>query len=492
MSAKPSDIVPAGQGFLPPTGAGLAPDAELPRLLEGYNQILKLIASGRPSSEVLSRLVQIVEELAAPAICSILFLDGRRLYDGAAPNLPVAYRRAINGAEIGPAAGSCGTAAYRRAPVVVRDIATDPLWDKYRDLALPLGLRACWSQPIMSDEGEVLGTLALYYREPREPGAEDWALLDGMAQLVRVLLVRDKREKALLLSQQSLLANEHRLSDRIDELEQTRERLQQKTAELERLAVDLTQARNEAATANRMKSEFLANMSHELRTPLNAIIGFSDIIKSETLGPVGNDIYRDYARDIHDSGQHLLAIINEVLDLSRIEAGRFELSEFLIDLREVTASCYRLMRERARTADIELTMDLPVDLPLVYADEIKIKQVLLNLLSNAVKFTARGGRVRITAHEADDGGIVFAVADTGIGMRSEDIPIALEPFCQVDSLLARKYEGTGLGLPLAKAIVEHHGGRLWIESELGKGTTVYFSLPAERSVIHRQAAPAQG
>ncbi len=491
MPDKPPDSVIAGQGFLP-RGASLASDAELPRLVDGHNQVLKLIASGRPSTEVLERLVQVVEELAAPAICSILFLDGHRLYDGVGPRLPEAYRRSINGEEIGPSAGSCGTAAYRRAPVVVHDIATDPLWERYRHLALPVGLRACWSQPIMSDEGEVLGTFALYYREPREPGIQDWALLEGMAQLVHVLLERDKREKALLLTQQSLLANEHRLSDRIDELERTRERLQQKTAQLEQLAADLTQARNVAATANRMKSEFLANMSHELRTPLNAIIGFSDIMVSEILGPVGNDIYRDYAKDIHDSGQHLLAIIGEVLDLSRIEAGRFVLSEFLIDLRGVTASCYRLMRERAQAADVELAMDLPADLPLVYADEIKIKQVLLNLLSNAVKFTPRGGRVGVAVQETGTGDIIFAVADTGIGMRSEDIPIALEPFCQVDSLLTRKYEGTGLGLPLAKAIVEHHGGRLWIESEPGKGTTVHFSLPAERSVTHRQAAPAEG
>jgi signal transduction histidine kinase len=468
------------------------PDVELRRVLEGHNHILKLIARGRPSSEVLERLTRIVEELASPAICSVLFLEERRLRHGAAPSLPDAYCQAIDGVEVGPAVGSCGTAAYRRAPVVVRDIATDPLWRDYRDFALSFGLRACWSQPILTEEGDVLGTFALYYREVRDPGAEDWKLLEGMAQLVRVLIERDKREKALLASQQSVRANEQRLSDRIAELEQTRERLQQKTGQLEQLAADLTQARNEAATASRMKSEFLANMSHELRTPLNAIIGFSDIIMSETLGPVKNDTYRDYARDINDSGQHLLAIIGEVLDLSRIEAGRFELSEFMIDLREVAASCNRLMRERARTAGLDLAMDMPVNLPLVYADEIKIKQVLLNLLSNAVKFTARGGRIRMTACHAGDGGVVFAVADTGIGMRAEDIPVALEPFRQVDSLLARKYEGTGLGLPLAKSIVEHHGGRMWIESEPGKGTTVFFSLPAERSVTPRQAAPAQG
>jgi two-component system cell cycle sensor histidine kinase PleC len=465
-----------------PSVSPAAPPADrLQRLLAGQNEVLRLIASGRPSAEVLDRLTRVVEAMAPPAICSVLFIENGHLRHGAAPHLPEVYTRAVDGLAIGPKVGSCGTAAYRRAPVVVRDIATDPLWEDYRDFALPLGLRACWSQPILSDDGEVLGTFALYYGEPREPAPDDWELLEGMAQLVRVLIERDKRERAL----QEI---EQRLRDRVAELEQTRERLQQKTAQLEQLAADLTQARNEAATANRMKSEFLANMSHELRTPLNAIIGFSEIIMSEMLGPLGSPTYQAYARDINDSGQHLLAIIGEVLDLSRIEAGRFELSESLIDLQETAASCTRLMRERAQSAGIELKTSLPDDLPLVYADEIKIKQVLLNLLSNAVKFTPQDGRITLTARRDADGGVVLEVTDTGIGMRSEDIPIALEPFRQIDSMLSRKYEGTGLGLPLAKAIVEHHGGRLSIETALDQGTTVTIHLPPERTVV----APRRG
>jgi signal transduction histidine kinase len=463
------------------------PDAVSRRVLEGQNDILKLIARGRPSTEVLELLARVVEDLSAPAICSVLFLEGTRLRHGSAPSLPEEYCRAIDGVQIGPNVGSCGTAAYRHAPVVVRDIATDPLWADFRDLALGFGLRACWSQPILTEEGGVLGTFALYYREPREPRPADWELLEGMARLVRVLIERDKRERTLFLTQQSLRANEQRLSERITELEQTRERLQQKTAQLEQLAIDLTQARNEAATASRMKSEFLANMSHELRTPLNAIIGFSDIIMSETLGPLRQDTYRSYAKDINESGQHLLAIISEVLDLARIEAGRFELSEAVVDLARIATGCARLVRERARGAGIELALDLPGTLPFVYVDEIRMKQVLLNLLSNAVKFTPQGGRVIISAEQVADGGMEIRVADTGIGMRPEDIPVALEPFRQVDSLLARKYEGTGLGLPLAKSIVEHHGGSLHIESAPGEGTTVTVALPAERTVAGRPA-----
>ena len=230
MPPRPSDIAtkPTDRAGPPGDGRPVArlpdrprPDGNSQRVLEGQNRILKLIVHGRPSSEVLEALARAVEDLARPALCSVLLLEGSRLRHGSAPSLPAEYCSAIDGVEIGPNAGSCGTAAYRRAPVVVRDIATDLLWADYRDFALGFGLRACWSPPILTEEGNVLGTFALYYREPREPLPEDWDLLEGMAQLVRVLIERDKRERALLQTQQSLRANEQRLSERVAELEQT-------------------------------------------------------------------------------------------------------------------------------------------------------------------------------------------------------------------------------------------------------------------------------
>jgi len=234
-------------------------------------------------------------------------------------------------------------------------------------------------------------------------------------------------------------------------------------------------------TANRAKSEFLANMSHELRTPLNAILGFSEIIKSEALGPADNTKYRDYAEDIHDSGQHLLEVINDILDLSKIEAGKEELQETKIEVSDLVQSVMTLVKTRAFNTGLEIEVDISGALSSFVADERKMKQILVNLLSNAIKFTEPGKKVALTVRYREDGGHDFQVADDGIGMAPEDIPTSLAEFGQVDSELARKYPGTGLGLPLTKALVELHGGMLEIQSSLGAGTTVTVHLPAPES-----------
>ena len=239
-------------------------------------------------------------------------------------------------------------------------------------------------------------------------------------------------------------------------------------------------AMREAEIANRTKSEFLANMSHELRTPLNAIIGFSDIIKDERLGPIGSDRYRDYAADINDSGQHLLALINNILDLSKIESGTDELCEESIDIPAVAHSLTRLLTGLAQANNVRLELDVPDDIPLLHADERKVKQILLNLLSNAIKFTPGGGTVTLKIWTRAKSGYIFQVIDTGVGIAFEDIPRALAPFQQIDSGLNRKHEGTGLGLPLAKSLVEMHSGYLDLQSEVGVGTTVTVRFPAER------------
>ena len=242
-------------------------------------------------------------------------------------------------------------------------------------------------------------------------------------------------------------------------------------------------AMREAELANRAKSEFLANMSHELRTPLNAIIGFSEIIQSETFGPVGSAKYREYVTDIHDSGKHLLALINDVLDLSKIEAGQMQLHEQAVDVPAVIRSAMGFMTERAREGGVTLAAELgPDPLPLLRADRRMVMQILVNLLSNAVKFTPSGGRVAVKAWCGPHGGYVVQVVDSGIGMALEDIPKALARFGQVDSGLQRAHEGTGLGLPLTKSLIELHGGSLDLQSEAGVGTTVTVCFPAERVV----------
>jgi PAS domain S-box-containing protein len=243
----------------------------------------------------------------------------------------------------------------------------------------------------------------------------------------------------------------------------------------------LRRAKEQAEAASRTKSAFLANMSHELRTPLNAIIGFAEIMRDELLGPLGAPHYRDYAADIFQSGRHLLDLINDILDLSKVEAGRLELHDEDCDLPAILASSLRLMNERAHANDLRIEQRFPPRLPLLRADVRSLKQILLNLVSNAIKFTPAEGRIIISA-VADADSFRFAVKDTGIGMTPDGVKKALEAFGQVDSSLSRKYEGTGLGLPLTRALIELHGGRLEIESALGEGTCVTAIFPADRII----------
>ena len=238
----------------------------------------------------------------------------------------------------------------------------------------------------------------------------------------------------------------------------------------------------QAERADHAKSEFLANMSHELRTPLNAIIGFSDVMKGEMFGPVGNPKYIEYVQDINASSVHLLALINDILNLSKIEAGKTELQEEYIDVSRALGSCLTLVKERAEDGGLEIVIDTASNLPALYADERKFKQILINLLSNAIKFTPSGGTITIRIWFRSDDGYVLQVADTGIGIALHDIPKVLTPFQQVDSALNRKYEGTGLGLPLTKALAEIHGGSMDLQSEVGIGTTVTVRFPAERII----------
>jgi signal transduction histidine kinase len=243
---------------------------------------------------------------------------------------------------------------------------------------------------------------------------------------------------------------------------------------------ELSRAMEQAQQASRAKTEFLANMSHELRTPLNAIIGFSEIMLGELFGPLGQPRYVEYARDMHNSGQHLLTIINALLDVAKIEAGQMELDERSTRLSALVEDCLPFVREKVATGHLYLAFDIPPDLPSLCVDPVRMRQVLLNLLSNAAKFTAPGGTITICARRSDTGGVAVAIADTGIGMTPDEIVVALQPFRQVDNALSRRYEGTGLGLPLAQRLIELHGGELAIKSAPGQGTVVTILLPPER------------
>jgi two-component system, cell cycle sensor histidine kinase PleC len=253
----------------------------------------------------------------------------------------------------------------------------------------------------------------------------------------------------------------------------------------------ISEALTEAVRANKSKSEFLATMSHELRTPLNAIIGFSDIIQGELFGPVHNSKYIEYAHDIHDSGAHLLAIINDILDLAKAEAGKLELDEREFDVTKVLESCVRMCQGRAEAGKLKLIFFGGQSEIRAVADERLLLQVLTNLVANAIKFTPEGGSVRLYVTATPQKGIQFRIVDTGIGIAAEDIERVMRPFEQVESSYARRYSGSGLGLPYAKRLTELHGGTLSIESEIGKGTTVSVNLPPSRLVAINPRAVLQ-
>jgi len=244
----------------------------------------------------------------------------------------------------------------------------------------------------------------------------------------------------------------------------------------------LRRAKDAAEFANRTKSTFLANMSHEIRNPLNAILGFAEVIEMELFGPTGAAQYNEYASDIRESGKHLLAIINDVLDISKVEAGKLEIDDAQLDIRDLIDSSLTVLKRRAQAGEIRLAVRVGRSLPRLRGDERRIRQVLLNLLTNASKFTPDGGEVRVSASVDGGHGLRIRVSDTGIGMEPEDIDRALTPFVQIGATGARAANGTGLGLPLAKSLVERHDGRLKMVSRPGKGTTVTVSFPPVRLV----------
>jgi len=242
----------------------------------------------------------------------------------------------------------------------------------------------------------------------------------------------------------------------------------------------------EAEAANAAKTRFLANMSHELRTPLNAIIGFSEIINGQLFGELGNARYLDYSSDILRSGRHLLDVINSVLDLSKSETGKMMLDVQNVDMREILKDCVTMVGEQAREAGLEFAVrGMEAELPLP-GDPAKLRQIFLNLLSNAIKFTPQGGYIWVEARR-NAGGVAVTVGDSGIGMSPDDVAVALTPFGQVDNRLERRYEGTGLGLPLTKAFVELHGGQMNFDSARGAGTRVTVSFPASAGIALAQA-----
>ena len=285
-----------------------------------------------------------------------------------------------------------------------------------------------------------------------------------------------------------LLVDGRRLMHRLDEDSRLRFQVEDLARELEETRDDALRKRFEAETANASKTAFLANMSHELRTPLNAILGFSEIIAQECFGPVGSARYKEYAGDIHSSGAHLLSLINDLLDVAKIEAGKMEIAPHPIDAHRTFDIALKLIGAKAREKKQELIIKVLPDAPPLYADERALKQILINLVSNSVKFTPEGGKIAVTAGAAPGGGFQIICEDNGPGIPREKLDKIFTPFSQVDNRYDRQAGGTGLGLALVRGLAELHGGRAWLESEYGKGTRSYVVLPAEPPKQAEQAA----
>ncbi|HXH83812.1 MAG TPA: GAF domain-containing protein [Candidatus Tectomicrobia bacterium] len=412
--------------------------AELTRLVEelrALSEVGRAISSTLDLDAVLAAIVTRANQLAGTDAGVIYEYDAARgdFHLRATHNLPDALVRVLQTTPLRAGEGAVGQAVTRREPVQFEDIAAAGVYgSRLREALLAAGHRALLAVPLISED-EVVGALVV---NRREPGAFPPRILELLSTFA---------------TQSALAIRNARLFREIED----------KGRELE--------------VANRHKSEFLANMSHELRTPLNAIIGFSEVLLERMFGEL-NDKQEEYLGDILSSGRHLLSLINDILDLSKIEAGRMELEVAAFDLPQAIDNALILVRERAARRGIALERVVDEKLGEVRADERKIKQVLLNLLSNAVKFTPEGGRIEVRA-AVNDGVAEIAVADTGIGIAPEDQEAIFEEFRQVGTDYAKKHEGTGLGLALARRFVELHGGRLTVESEPGRGSTFTFTIP---------------
>jgi PAS domain S-box-containing protein len=414
-------------------------------LRDGESHILEMIARDAPLEETLESLVRVVEAQFAGLLCSVLLLDedGQHVRHGAAPNLPQPYTKAIDGMSIGPKAGSCGTAMYRREPVVVTDILQDPLWEAYREVAAPYGFRACWSTPILAHSGKALGSFAMYYREPRSPSPAETRALEMATHLAGIAIERK-------------LAGEER------------ERLREAQADLAHI--------NRVTTMG----ELTASLAHEIKQPIAAAVTDA----KTCLRWLGRD-----QPDLDEARGAASRIIKDVTRASDI-ISRIGLlfkkggpQRELIDVNEVIEEMIALLRSEGARYSISIHGKLANDLPKIMADRVQLQQVLMNLMLNgieAMRDMGPGGELTIKSEPDDNRQLVISVADTGVGLRPEQ---AEQIF---DAFFTTKPQGSGMGLPISRSIVESHGGRLWAGPNSGRGTIFQFTLPSE-GALHQVA-----
>ena len=554
--------------------------------------VLELLAGGEPLSDVLEALVRGAEQLYPAMLCSIILLDGEgtHIEKSIAPSLPDFYNKALEGVAIGMGVGSCGTSAFTGQRVVVEDIATHPYWALFKELAARAGLGACWSQPILASDGRVLGTFAIYHRQPHTPAKHDIYLIEQCARLASIALEKNLAEERLQRSEahyrlltedvqdvvwktdrnfiftyispsdervrgfradevighhvfetftsqgvakaQAIMHKrlqaermgtpfgsisfevEHRCKDgrvvwgevlskperdvngtiigyhgitrEITERKNTEAELRRHRDHLEELVEQRTAAlsiaKEAAEAASRAKSTFLANMSHELRTPMNAIMGMTGL----ALRNATDAKLRDQLAKVTQASHHLLHVINDILDISKIEADRLSLDAINFSLATPLENLSNLVLPAAMAKGLTFSIDITPDLARqrLNGDPLRLGQILLNLASNAIKFTNKGSvSLDVSADEetADDITIRCAVSDTGIGISADDQSRLFQAFEQSDNSMTRKYGGTGLGLAISKRLAAMMGGNIGVDSEPGSGSTFWFTARLKKS-----------
>lgn len=408
-------------------------------------EILEQIVRGKSLDEILNSIVIHTEKMMPSSVCSILLLDesGKHLQHGITPWLPDFYNEAIDGIEIGLGQGSCGEAAFTGQWVIASDIMSHPNWLEFKELAQRANLNACWAQPFSTSTGKLLGTLAIYFHDTKEPNEHELELLVELAQFAAIAVERDQNQSALL------------------------------------------KAKEEAETANHAKSQFLSSMSHELRTPMNAIMGFSQLLNMTKTQPLTENQEKN-VNEIIVAGKHLMKLINEVLDLAKIESGHIDLSVSKVNISKIIIESLQLITPLAQKRGIDIRLkkdgseinldDLSMANTFAWLDETRFKQVILNLMSNAVKYNKENGSITLTFDSNGDNSFLFSVTDTGAGLNNLEQQQLFQAFTRLGHEQT-EIEGTGIGLVITKKIIELMGGEIGLNSEVGIGSTFWVKLP---------------